>query len=405
MKDLHPENPQRAMTAGNSRPADPSMQPEAPPAAREFRVHAIHRAVRAFAFSDPIQAANTILNYGERAGQLACLRSYPPTVQIETTTRCNLNCWICQRDRHPAQHGDLPPELIPPIVALSRRVRETVLFGYGEPLLSRTFYSLLERVKSARVSFTTNGQLFDSDTASRTLSASRRPVYSITFSIDAAEPETFAAIRRGASYEQVWENLALAVKAARENGRGWPQVWINFVAMKRNVHELPGLIVKAAAAGVSRVNVFHLVVWEPWYEKESLLYAPDLTRLYFAKAASAARRYRIHLDLPAEIPGRSPLQGPAAFPACYQPWSYAYIRNDGAVHACCYSESLLMGNLRENQFDEIWNGPSYQSLRKTVNRNPPECCRRCEMRFRYAPPRECRSVFLKFLPRGEGVGG
>ncbi len=393
------------MAAVNRRSAEPVIQPEGPAAPRESRVDAVHRARRGFAFSDPIQAGNTILNYAERTGQLACLRSFPPTVQVETTTRCNLNCLFCQRNRHPEQHGDLAAELVAPIVALSRRVRETVLFGYGEPLLSGTFYSLLERVKSGRVSFTTNGQLFDADTARRTLAASRRPIYSITFSIDGAEPETYAALRRGARFERVWENLAVAAEEARNGGRGWPQVWINFVAMKRNVHELPGLVARAAAAGVSQVNVFHLVVWEPSYETESLIHAPDLSRLYFAQAALAAQRNKIRLDLPAEIPGRSPLQGPAAFPACYQPWSYAYIRADGAVQACCYSESLVMGNLREARFEEIWNARPYRLLRKTVNRKPPECCRRCEMRFRYVPARESRSVYFKFLPPGEGIGG
>lgn len=166
--------------------------------------------------------------------------------------------------------------------------------------------------------------------------------------------------------------------------------------MRRNVEELPELVRQAGERGVSRINVFHLVVWHPSYQEESLLYNPDLTRSVFEKATLTAAASGIHVDLPVEILENTPLQSSSILPRCYHPWSYIYIRHDGRVQACCYSDNLVMGNLHDRSFAEIWNGEAYCKLRETVNRKPPADCCRCEMRFRYVQSPDNRATYLKF---------
>jgi MoaA/NifB/PqqE/SkfB family radical SAM enzyme len=361
------------------------------------RAGLLTRLGRAFALSDSLQAGNTVLNLIERSAQLARLTSLPPVLQVETTTRCNLNCVFCERDRVPPGGNDLLPELIEPIVTVSRRARETALFGYGEPLMSSRFYSLLEKVRSARVSFTTNGLLLTEEAIAQMLRKDSRPIWTISFSIDAAHQDTYRSIRRGASLDRLWRNIDVLNEHKRRSGRGWPDIWINFVAMRRNVNELPELVAQAAEKGVSRIIVFHLVVWDASYENESLLYDPELARGAFERAAAAGARAGIAIDLPAAPDGNLPVSKPLALPRCYHPWSHGYIRADGTVQGCCYSDMLVMGNLREQSFAEIWNGAAYRRLRETVNRTPPACCRTCEMRFRYLSHPDSRSAFLKFL--------
>lgn len=358
--------------------------------------HFLKRAGRAFALSDPLQAGNTLLNVFERIAQLTRLKSFPLIVQAEVTNRCNLKCLFCLRDQNALHEGDLPSELIPAIVAISRRARETVLFGYGEPLVSSSFFPVLRDVRSGRASFTTNGSLLTCQTIDRILQESQRPIYSVTFSIDGIKPETYRFIRRGPALVQTWENLATLIDRKRRKKTLWPEIWINFVAMRRNVEELPELVRQAAEKGVSRINVFHLVVWHPSYQEESLLYNPDLTRSVFGQAALTAAAAGINLDLPVEILESPPLQSSSVLPRCYHPWSYTYIRHDGRVQACCYSDNLVMGNLHERSFAEIWNSEAYFKLREAVNRKPPADCCHCEMRFRYVHSPDDRATYLKF---------
>jgi MoaA/NifB/PqqE/SkfB family radical SAM enzyme len=311
------------------------------------------------------------------------------------TNRCNLDCVICNRDRQFSMEREFPADLIDEIADISRHARETVLFGYGEPLLSGQFFSLLRRVRSGRVSFTTNGLLMSEKIVRRILHESPRPIYSVTFSIDASARATYRSIRRGPDLEQIWGNLAALAEGKRRRNTAWPEIWINFVAMRRNVGELPELIRRAAGKEVSRINVFHLIVWDPSYQEESLLHYPELADQAF-KNATRAKPQGMHLDLPAVITGRpaAPLSTP--LPRCSFPWSYAYIRCDGTVQGCCYSDNLVMGNLREKNFTEIWNGEAFRRLRRTVNSKPPADCMRCDMRFRYTASPDDRKTYLRF---------
>ncbi len=363
------------------------------------------RLREALRHSNATQRSNTLLNFAERSLGRAKLLSLPSIVQVEVTNRCNLNCIFCSRHSHPLQLGDLPECLIPEISNFSARARETICFGYGEPLIGKTFRGLIRDTRSGRISFTTNGLALTPALISELLAEVSRPLYNITFSIDALDEATYLSIREHSNFERVWENLRglAALKASRD--LTLPEIWINFVAMRRNIEQLPGLLISAAEAGVSRILVFHLVVWDASYQAESLLGYPDLTKRIFDETRRIAGERGIRVDLPITISdggSRTP-DDPEAMPLpkCHQPWSYVYIRHDGEVHACCFSERLKMGDLKENRFDEIWNNAAYQNLRQTVNTSPPPDCLRCEMRFRYSRSPNERETYLKLTPRAK----
>jgi MoaA/NifB/PqqE/SkfB family radical SAM enzyme len=354
-------------------------------------------------FLDRVQVHNTALNLLERTLQKTIVKSDPFLVQVEVTNKCNLNCVFCSRHSHPLKLGDLSLDLLPEIIKLSRRSRELILFGYGEPLLSEAFYMLLKRVESARCSFTTNGLLFTSEIIDRITRDSNRPLHNVTFSIDGANPPTYLSIRERSNFQSVWHNLKnLSEYKARYN-LFWPEIYISYVAMRRNLEELPQIIEKASSLNVSQINVFHLNVWDESYKDESLIHYPELTKQVFSEAQRKARKLGLGLDIPVEISvnhsSRQQKLRNSHIPKCYQPWSYSYIRNDGSVQACCFSENFVMGNLNEKSFEEIWNDKPYQTIRATVNRTLLPDCRRCEFRFRYVPSPNDSETYIKLQPR------
>ncbi|MBF0275010.1 MAG: SPASM domain-containing protein [Nitrospinae bacterium] len=62
---------------------------------------------------------------------------------------------------------------------------------------------------------------------------------------------------------------------------------------------------------------------------------------------------------------------------CYMPWKDTYFKVDGNVYLCClFGEPL--GDMNNNDFDDIWNGDKYSHVRKTIlTNNPPKVCKYC----------------------------
>lgn len=354
-----------------------------------------------FGSSQPIHAANTLANLAERSMGRNTLRSMPITVQVEVTSRCNLNCMMCSRSSTPFKGQDMQDDVLDAVVDLARKSREMVLFGYGEPLICSAFDRVIQLARSARVSFVTNGLRLDTMRAADIMAVSKRRIQTISFSIDSPDPHIYEAIRERSDFARVWGNLEDLAQMTQ--GSGHPKVWIDFVAMRRNIEGLPELIEKAARAGVERVNVFNLAVWDESYANESLIYHTELARDLFEQARAVALQHGIHVDLPV-VPDLN-CKNPTAPEPCADPWSFAYIRQDGTVQACCFADEFAMGNVRDEPFSKIWNGGKYQALRAQVNSlAPPEPCLRCEQRWRTSNSPDDASVYLKLKPRSRADG-
>lgn len=324
----------------------------------------------------------------------------PWMLQVEVTNRCNLNCTFCSRYSVPMKLGDMAPGVMNAVVDLSAQVQEVALFGYGEPLISKAFYQLLPRLRSARVGFFTNGLLLDERLLRKILDLSARPLSYIVFSVDGATRETYEAIRLGSDFHRVWRNLENAAHLReREPGLGHPALRLEFVAMRRNAGELARMVRQADDAGVDELKVSHLVVWNQSLRDESLFYHPDLCRQSFQEAEAAAADRGIKLSLP-KIFGGSPRPETRIYPPCRYPWHFAMISFEGEVRGCCFAPNLIMGNLKKDSFQKIWRNERYANLRLRVN--TPECslpCRRCEERFRNQAAPDEELTYIKLTPR------
>jgi radical SAM protein with 4Fe4S-binding SPASM domain len=161
---------------------------------------------------------------------------------------------------------------------------------------------------------------------------------------------------------------------------------IAFVAMKRNIRELADVVRLAGRSGVSSVHVAHVVIWEGGDRQESLLYHQEEMMRSFAEAEEAASALNVRLELPARISlngdGKHAKVPPMA-PPCYMPWRHPVIKYNGDVQPCCAAPDDVMGNVLDDSFEAIWNGPAFRRFRRHVNSaQPPEVCRNCDIRFR-----------------------
>jgi len=340
-----------------------------------------------FAFSDSRQSCNTALNVLERKGNRPRLLSYPPVIQVEVTKRCNIDCFMCLRENVAKQ--DLLPEVMSRLIPLSRWAGEMKLYGYGEPLISRAFYALTQRLECGRLTFFTNGKVLTPRLLHKILSGARRPVTAIAFSIDGATRGTYEKIRRGSDFDQVTRNLGAIAEVRTRHGLRFPRTEIGTIVMKSNIAELPELIRLARRLGVSSVLAAHLVVWDSRHRTESLLYHPKEMHRFFSEAEELAISLGVLLDLPARITlgkGEGSGQAVEEMPKCHEPWRQPLVKYNGDVQPCCAAPDAVMGNILSQPFRSIWNGVRFCEFRRRVNSpDPPEVCRTCDIRYRYVP--------------------
>lgn len=83
---------------------------------------------------------------------------------------------------------------------------------------------------------------------------------------------------------------------------------------------------------------------------------------------------------------------PDILEACQMPWKGLMVAEDGNVRNCCYT-SPTIGNLNEQDFEEIWNGAPVQELRQSfLEGRPPEGCRTC---FIFMNRQKEKELFVK----------
>ncbi len=214
-------------------------------------------------------------------------------VYLEPTSRCNLSCRTCIRNTWEESLGDMTEETFANVLRglAAFTPRPEVFFGgFGEPLAHPRIVEMVERVKAAgvpRVELITNGCLLDGKTSRRLIEAGLDTLW---VSLDGIRPESYGDVRLGALLPQVLENLRAFRDLRRElrveplppqervryeyhegniDGYGEyralpalkPQLGIVFVAMRRNIADLPDLVTTSRLLGATRFLVTNVLAY------------------------------------------------------------------------------------------------------------------------------------------------
>ncbi len=315
----------------------------------------------------------------------------PAELQIEVTSACNLRCAMCLvRYRPPVNKlaGALSLDLYRRLLDEVPGLRRLTLQGLGEPLLSPYLLDMvrLAKARGIAVGFNSNATLLTRRKADELVAAGLDWLH---VSLDGARAGTYEAIRDGADFDKVVGNLAGLVEAKRAAGGDKPWIRVVFVAMRRNIAELPELVDLMGTVGVQEVRVQNLShdfgdTADDGYREireytaaEALWSGADraATEAAFGAARLRAAGYGLELRLPR-------LDG-APGPGCTWPWDSAYVTSAGIVQPCCMvmgDDRVALGDLGDSTFPEIWIGPAYQDFRaRLAGDEPPDVCRGCSL--------------------------
>jgi MoaA/NifB/PqqE/SkfB family radical SAM enzyme len=182
-------------------------------------------------------------------------------VYVEPTTLCNLVCRTCIRNV-----WDEPPGVMSAatFARLMEGVREvspppTVFFGgFGEPFAHPDLLAMLASAKSAGcpVELITNGTHLDDETRRALV---RIGLDRLWVSIDGATPESYADVRLWDALPQVIDDLARLRELRMATRPAVPRLGIAFVAMRRNIADLPAVIRIGQRLGADRFSVSNVL--------------------------------------------------------------------------------------------------------------------------------------------------
>lgn len=189
----------------------------------------------------------------------------PFTVEVELTTRCNINppCVQCYprvgpKDGDGRADGeyipggvDMPRRLYDKIFPTMREARVLSLHGIGEPLLTPLLRESLEQTDAGHTyrQFNSNGLLLNPRNCEFLI---RTQTQYCNVSLDAASEQTFRTVR-GEGWPIIMRNLRSFTEMKRQLGVSHPLIAINMTLMKVNYREAPAFVDLANELGVQRV--------------------------------------------------------------------------------------------------------------------------------------------------------
>jgi MoaA/NifB/PqqE/SkfB family radical SAM enzyme len=166
-------------------------------------------------------------------------------VYIEPTVSCNLDCITCFRNAWDQPIGRMTEETFESIINGLKQMDPVpgVYFGgIGEPLFHQKTIEWIRRIKQelgVKVELITNGTILTEKKSRELIDAGLDTLW---VSLDGATPDSFADVRMGAELPAIIDNLKRLFKMRKGGHFPKPEIGVAFVAMKRNINDLPKII-------------------------------------------------------------------------------------------------------------------------------------------------------------------
>lgn len=362
---------------------------------------------------------------------------YPKKLTIVLTDRCNLKCFICQRDEYEQALGGFGQLLdLNNLSHLDEAIKAAEIIditGFGESFLHPELKGFLDYIYAlnpnpgliAGISNGTalsreKGELMRGHLAYLWISlnaanakAYRRDMHPESNSTDFrgrrdprvrfmtdAEAGKFLeheSLKKHGSFERVLDNIREFMSGVDEEER--ERVHLHYVVHRRNYHEMRDFVILAKELGVSQVNFNQYMVTKPesiddsiWWVKEQYNAALDL-----AKTAGE--------ELGVKVIGRHFFEEKERLYNkeidCQSPSTEALVGADGTVNPCCQiGAGGVMGNAYDKGFDAVWHGDDYRRLRK--ERYKPGCLN-CNLFLTYDDYRSHFHPHIKSTDQWKGI--
>ena len=257
------------------------------------------------------------------------LRDFPMHLDIESTSRCNLNCTFC--DKLPLlkeeEFGDMDIRLYKKIIdeGAEHNLWAVKLSYRGEPLLHKDIAEMVAYAKKKGildVYFNTNGMLLDKTMCEKLIDAG---LDRISISVEGTDPRAFERERVGAQFDIILKNTDALLELRKKRGLSHPKVRIQTINFPDSDFNEYKEFWSAHSDEVAAVD----------YKDES------------------NRKQGIEYDW-----------------ACPQLWQRMTIEWNGAIMPCNNDDlhHLVIGNAKENTIYKCWHNQKVENMRNLHHR-------------------------------------
>ena len=337
----------------------------------------------------------------------------PNKVYLELTTDCNMACPMCIRHSWHAPGGDMSDETFDAIIAqLSDMpsIKTLNFSGFGEPMVHPKFFEFAARAKDASlaVEAITNGLALNSEAIDRILDL---PLDRLIVSVDSVTAPSGEMMHAG-SFDSVSDALRVLYHRRQLRRSPKPELNLEFVATRKNIHQLPLLRQLSLVLGFSRIIVTNMIPQTP-DQANDLLYdascnvsrgqeiSPwqpclDMPVMDMCDESNDAIKRMIRTGIRLRVNGTD-VSG--AGPHCrFVEEGRLAICSDGALSPCLAlmhshtyyfrkrSKRILAyhpGNVNQTPIKDIWNSPDYRAFRDRTRKfefSPCLDCGGCNLR-------------------------
>jgi MoaA/NifB/PqqE/SkfB family radical SAM enzyme len=315
---------------------------------------------------------------------------------IEPTNACNLECATCFRHGWDEPTGRMSEvtftAVLNGLAALAER--PTVYFGgIGEPLAHRQTIPWVARAHAlgVRTELITNGMLLNERLTRDLIEAGLDLLW---VSIDGASPDSYADVRLGAELGCVIANVARFSKLRKGGHDPHPELGIAFVAMQRNIGDLPDVLRLGLKLGVRHFSVSNVLPVTAELQGE-VLYANARNHLAYISSSAVPSLSLPKMDI-------NELTRAALFEAFQAGYNISYAGHNwaGASNVCNFIEGGTMsvswngdvspcwplmhthvsylhgkprmnyrhvvGNVRDRTLRDLWLDPDYVAYRRRI---------------------------------------
>jgi MoaA/NifB/PqqE/SkfB family radical SAM enzyme len=322
----------------------------------------------------PRKWANLARVESERKLRRIQLKGHPYLLIIDPCNYCNLRCPLC-----PTGVGELGrPQAFLSFEHFQKYfdpfapyLFEAYLHNWGESLLNKQVYRMIEYAQSRNVGTNLSSNLFDLDSQDFDNLLDCGLEY-LVVSLDGTSEQSYSQYRIRGSFQRVFDNLSELLRRRAARRQKLPFVEWQFIVMKPNEHEVQQAERLARQIGV-----------------DLLRFIPVGMPFEFANREETARQW-----FPTTIPGRAPSTheerqfGQGAKPGpCFYLYRSMVINPDGGVSPCCvvYRKERDFAQL-DGPVEPmaIWNNPRYLSARSLFStraqaEHVPTVCDQCDL--------------------------
>lgn len=332
-------------------------------------------------------------------------------VYIEATNACNLQCRTCMRNGWDESPGFMGAQTFRPVMerlSVFSPMPSIFFGGFGEPLFHPDIVEMVAEAKAmgAVVELITNGTLLTKKMSQVLVEAGLDRLW---VSLDGAKPDSYADVRLGAMLPEVINNINTFRSMCRLDSSLFlyperPSLGVVFVAMRRNIADLPHVIELSNRLGARQVLVTNVLPYTVEMSEETL----------YSRVVRNMRSPASHLQLPRwdneKLFGLLPdnlgnlynisWDGEREHSAVSCPFirgGSLSINWKGNISPCLplmynhtdflegqprFSKSYHVGNVAVDQLDKVWNDSEYVAFRERI------------MTFDFPPCTACGGCYL-----------